>query len=467
MRFNDFLLEHNVFNLDKLEKWLSGYALELSTADGKNWFTKTLKKQIVNTENPENWLELLQQAPRGAPDWAVGAVQRGELYQFVPRQVPTDVKEELEHIADYIRWLEDNKDTDIEAGRALSKLNKQSFELLSVATEQWVVTLNRKAEKKEKQRLKDTGVSEEPGVDIEMKWKDGWFIARLMTSDACGREGILQHHCIGSYGSRMESGEIQLYSLRDPQNKPYVSMEVSGDGSTLNQVKGPHNRSPDPISTPYLKDFVKARQFNVQSDSMYATLGLLKLGDVIWDPEEKMPDIINGSMHLAEFSGTLNFPKKFRVNGSMFMSKITVIGTWPEDLYVEQELDIEGARITKLPSKLYVGQDCHCTSTLISEIPEGIHVGGELTVAGTKIRKLPIKWYIGKGMDFEDTDLEMLPENFVVTEYLDITNCKKLKKLPKNMSIGGGFYIGKTNFTIAQVKKMPGIKVGGKIENTV
>lgn len=460
MKFDDFLVEHNVFNLKDLDQWLTGFTMELSTEAGKNWFSKTLKKQIVNAENPADWLQLVKGVSPSDPDWARAAAKRGELYSFEPRKVPETTKEEIEHIGDYVRWLEDNSGENVEAARELNKLGKQSFEIMSAKTDQWVVTINRQAMKKEKQRLKDTGVSEEPGVNIEMKWSDGWFIAQLMTAEACSREGALSGHCIGSYGSRIGKGDIELYSLRDPNNKPQVSMEVKKN--ELWQIKGNHNKPPGPEHIPYIKDFVLARNFDIRGD--YKNLGLIKLGDKLWDPEKEMPEVVEGNLFLSQFPGALNFPKKFVVKGSMYLESTQTVGDFPQDLEVTDDLDIERSNVSILPARLIVGQSLHLSHTKITKLPEGISVGHDLNVSHTKIKRLPKEMTIGGGLDLEDSLINELPEGLVIQDYLDISQCKELTKLPTNMSIGGNLYIGDTVFTTRQVKAMKGIRIGGTID---
>jgi len=452
MRFNDFLLEHNIYNLDKLTEWLTGFTMDLNTEAGKNWYLKTLKKQIINTEHPEKWLDLMKSAPAKAPSWAVTAIKRGELYQFDPRKVPTFIKEELEHIGDYIRWLEDNNE------RELNKIIKQSFEIMSAKTEQWVATINRKAAKKEKQRLKDTGVSEEEGVNIVMKWADGWFIVQLMTAETCSREGALTGHCVASYGQRAESGEIELYSLRDPDNQPHVTMEVRDN--ELHQIKGRHNKPPGPDHIPFIKDFVLARNFDVRGD--YKNIGLWKLGEKLWDPEKEMPDIVDGHVWLNKFSGKLNFPKKFEVKGGLYLSDTVTVGDFPDNLKVFDELDIENSNVSKLPSKLWIGGAFHLAGSNVNKLPEGLYVGEDMNASETKIKRLPEKFKILAGIDMENSLVEYIPPVHIL-DYLDITNTK-VRTLPKGLVIEGNLYCSGTGVTKEKIKKW-GVVVKGRVED--
>lgn len=37
-------------------------------------------------------------------------------------------------------------------------------------------------------------------------------------------EGALMRHCVGSYAEQVRQGGLQIYSLRDPQNHPKVTL---------------------------------------------------------------------------------------------------------------------------------------------------------------------------------------------------------------------------------------------------
>jgi uncharacterized protein YjbI with pentapeptide repeats len=78
---------------------------------------------------------------------------------------------------------------------------------------------------------------------VVKRFKSGWTIQELRGRGRLDPEGERLQHCVGSYCSRVESGLSQIYSLRDPDGVPYVTMEVDPDSSHFVQVFGEKNSS--------------------------------------------------------------------------------------------------------------------------------------------------------------------------------------------------------------------------------
>lgn len=60
---------------------------------------------------------------------------------------------------------------------------------------------------------------------------NGWNVQQLHSPEALTEEGDHMGHCVGSYADQVESGSTKIYSLRDKENKPHVTMEVSEDAN--------------------------------------------------------------------------------------------------------------------------------------------------------------------------------------------------------------------------------------------
>jgi len=63
---------------------------------------------------------------------------------------------------------------------------------------------------------------------IVYKFHDGWTIQKLTTEEQLQFEGDEMGHCVGGYGSEVESGRSAIYSLRDKKGMPRVTMEIEG-----------------------------------------------------------------------------------------------------------------------------------------------------------------------------------------------------------------------------------------------
>jgi len=79
-------------------------------------------------------------------------------------------------------------------------------------------------------------------------------------------------------------------------------------------------------------------------------------------------------------------------------------------------LDMSGSENTELPKTL----------KLISK---------SLDISLSNIEKLPKGLKIGKGLYASGSNLMFLEDNFSVVDYLDLSNCKKMKSLPKGLIV--------------------------------
>lgn len=78
---------------------------------------------------------------------------------------------------------------------------------------------------------------------VVMRFPSGWTIQELRGRGRLDPEGEKLQHCVGSYCSRVEQGNSQIYSLRDPDGVPYVTMEVYPPTGHFMQVFGSGNSS--------------------------------------------------------------------------------------------------------------------------------------------------------------------------------------------------------------------------------
>src|SRR3990167_510138 len=80
-------------------------------------------------------------------------------------------------------------------------------------------------------------------ADVVKRWPDGWTIVRV-PAGACDTEGKAMGHCVAGYASRVESGNTNIFSLRDPRGRPHVTIEVEPAFGEVVQIKGKQNLPP-------------------------------------------------------------------------------------------------------------------------------------------------------------------------------------------------------------------------------
>jgi hypothetical protein len=93
-------------------------------------------------------------------------------------------------------------------------------------------------------------IPEEMGY-VEFKDYNGWTIQEVDTKNDLLVEGNLMNHCVGSYWSENEErvrgsdgGRNRIFSLRDPNNKPHVTIETDQSREYVLQIMGHSNSTP-------------------------------------------------------------------------------------------------------------------------------------------------------------------------------------------------------------------------------
>lgn len=94
-----------------------------------------------------------------------------------------------------------------------------------------------------------------------IKFPDGFFWVKL-NKDECSQEGNFMQHC--------GNGSGDLYSLRDPNGKPHVTVDVIHTESQLyiNQIRGKQNTFPDRKYWDHVKKFVEHMKIGAVHDSI-------------------------------------------------------------------------------------------------------------------------------------------------------------------------------------------------------
>jgi hypothetical protein len=176
-------------------------------------------------------------------------------------QYPIPSQTEVEHVVDYLvnRAVK---------GRKL-KLKKASYEQMRDKAEEWIVSLNKKA---------DGIVETEEDVEVIKQWKSGMKLVKLVGENAYKREGKLMSHCVSSY---FRSSEARVYSIRDANNNPHCTMEVTSKGDSVNQIKGKGNGSIHPKYVDYVLKSLKLFGITVRGSEL-SNLGYVELSERIW-----------------------------------------------------------------------------------------------------------------------------------------------------------------------------------------
>ncbi len=96
------------------------------------------------------------------------------------------------------------------------------------------------------------------------EWKNpefkGWTIQKVIAENDLKAEGNKMDHCVGGYCQDVEVEKSVIYSLRDPQNSPHVTIEVGGDKGygpgEIKQIQGKSNSIPKDEYKAMVKEWI-------------------------------------------------------------------------------------------------------------------------------------------------------------------------------------------------------------------
>jgi hypothetical protein len=113
------------------------------------------------------------------------------------------------------------------------------------AHQAWIDEMNRAAQKLLSAQQAFDGCEVAASV-TDVEGLEGWSWVKVVSKEALEREGALMRHCVGSYAERVERGACAVWSLRDVEGKPLVTVETSHvpRGVSMRQVKGFANSTP-------------------------------------------------------------------------------------------------------------------------------------------------------------------------------------------------------------------------------
>jgi len=103
-------------------------------------------------------------------------------------------------------------------------------------------------------------------ANIVHNFKNGWKIVNVDNENDLNVEGSLMNHCVGSYSDQVEDNQIKILSLRDPSNKPHVTIECSQDMKEVFQIKGVANSEPKPEYKKLLKEYFSDKNIKYTSE---------------------------------------------------------------------------------------------------------------------------------------------------------------------------------------------------------
>lgn len=147
-------------------------------------------------------------------------------------------------------WLNHARDIIGQGGKLLADMRQhnrlpQGFDINQMGFEQFAQWIQEENDKRAGSQFKGHEVVHEITQEQEMpdgsyaQVPNGWTIQQVSDPEDLALEGKLQAHCVGGYAS----SDSTIYSLRDPNNLPHVTVEVNPEGHVV-QIQGKANSEP-------------------------------------------------------------------------------------------------------------------------------------------------------------------------------------------------------------------------------
>jgi len=113
--------------------------------------------------------------------------------------------------------------------------------------------------------------------NVVYKLNNGWEIVKLTAGD-CEPEGNNMGHCVSGYAEEVANEKTEIFSLRDPNNNPHVTLEMNFYPTSsrnnemrieIQQIKGKNNKEPIPEYKTMIKEwFDHLKTKNYKFDAM-------------------------------------------------------------------------------------------------------------------------------------------------------------------------------------------------------
>ena len=94
------------------------------------------------------------------------------------------------------------------------------------------------------------------GPEWQNEKANGWTIQEVRSENDLSVEGNRMNHCVGSYCEEVKKGNTRIFSLRDTQNNPHVTIETSPSGQDIIQIMGNSNNIPKKEYKEMIKEWI-------------------------------------------------------------------------------------------------------------------------------------------------------------------------------------------------------------------
>jgi hypothetical protein len=250
------LKKRNIANIQELDRFIEEIVSEgfhgQSFVQGEKWLKTRFRKYMIKEYH--DLVPLTDSVDDHVPGSVPinQAIRSGsEVYKLrLDARDARELRSWILHGLDYLQYAQENHGN-LPKGLRFRDAQSLSVDDVLNRADKWTTWLNKKA--KYEEALSGTRVVKELA--------DGHKWVEVITREALDREGKLMHHCVGSYAPRVEQGQCKIFSLRDADHVPHVTLELRG--RRVFQIQGKCNLTPDFEYQDYTVDFINAMGFEL------------------------------------------------------------------------------------------------------------------------------------------------------------------------------------------------------------
>ncbi len=349
----------------------------------------------------DRFMQRVDHLPQNAPDWLVEKWGECAFHRFVPNET---LYQKITHIKDWIvaclrrgePWLEavDSKK------RPLKLLKLGSLEQAIREAEK-----DRAFQHQKNQNEVDMSAAFADEIDnrdivVVKAFDDGYRMVQILSSSAAMRESSAMQNCLGdgAYDDCFRGGVGRsnrvIYSLRDANNNPHVTMEVYTGTGFVSQCVGKQNKPPAEEYISKLCIFIA--EFELDSSSLAERMGgVFKDGEVY--PLTRLPDNYEyqGDLRIERYDD-FQCPENLTVKGSLYIKdnqKELLKPCLKVSGFIDEQVTIDAEHYCVIRHKGALGK---IYSESWYEFASGLHKEGAPAIIDYDVRTGRIiseKWY--------------------------------------------------------------------------
>jgi len=308
MRSREILLERNIGNIGEIDEYVENMSYAIRRPAGKKWFTRIFRKWLINEygeqQGEATLSELYYDASRDIffikvarflHDDATSVIERDRIhpaaaekiknkteviYYFPTNLMMNELTQHVRTMADYLNQLD-------------QPVIRMTVPQMMAASVEYHAELAKSS---------DSNLTDQETDVTELHlYEDGWRWVEIISQHGLKREGNMMGHCVGDYcvdnDEETNPEETQIFSLRDPSNRPHVTIETVGR-EAIRQIYGRANTTP-----------LKYRQYILDALNNRAIIGR-----PFYDPDIYTLDMLLGLGIISTERNYYIMPEEFNKN---------------------------------------------------------------------------------------------------------------------------------------------------------